>query len=598
MNAIIPDETHKQKPDANTLQLHNLTLEDQTSFAQSIETQFNSWKQQRQAQELLWKRCWNAYLANTAQEEAGTLTQKSYYNPTEDNQTAGMNRPLIYQSIEALHANLISNLFPPSGNFFNVIGETEADHQQAKPLEDIMKTKLETARFQEAFSLYLKQMLVCGTSVLSVPWKKETQLQETWQPIKNFGMTIGYEPTMTEEITYDAPEFQVLDLFNTYLDPQAKNPQQATLIHQLEKTLEELEGQGWYRNLETVAEQLQQQHQAQNKGMNKGNKQAPTVSLQAEKLTLLECWGDFQFNGKTYHNHVTTLIKETSTLIRLEPIGYRNGQKPFVIGILTPIPHQLYGLGAVEKSLGLQNAVNLLTNQKLDALNLTIHPPFTYLIQDDIFDPTHLSTKPGALIPVKDHNTIRPLPMPVGNLTLAYEEIQDLKQEILETTGSLRLMTNTNQASTGGNQTATEINAYLQSGERKYSHLLSHLEQTSVEPLLNKVFSHLQQFWNTPETLRLLQPDDTVIFKPVQPKNLKRLKVSFKVSGSRGMLQNKEELDHMLFFIKVLQSLPEIRNSINFIELAKGIYDKMGLTNIKNVFTNPFKQPPTTPPMG
>jgi hypothetical protein len=188
--------------------------------------------------------------------------------------------------------------------------------------------------------------------------------------------------------------------------------------------------------------------------------------------------------------------------------------------------------------------------------------------------------------------------MPVGNLTLAYEEIQDLKQEILETTGSLRLMTNTNQASTGGNQTATEINAYLQSGERKYNQVLSHLEQTSVEPLLNKVFSHLQQFWNTPETLRLLQPDGTVIFKPVQPKNLKRLKVSFKVSGSRGMLQNKEELDHMLFFIKVLQSLPEIRNSINFIELAKGIYDKIGLTNIKNVFTNPFRQPPTTPPMG
>jgi hypothetical protein len=589
-----PNDIIQPKPDANTLQLNNLSPEDQSSFAQSLEAQFNNWKQQRQAQELIWKRCWNAYLANTAQEEIGTRTPKSYYNPTEDNQTAGMNRPLIYQSIEALHANLMSNLFPPSGTFFSVIGETEADHQQAKPLEDIMKTKLETAHFQEAFSLYLKQLLVCGTSILSVPWKKETQLQETWQPIKHFGMTIGYEPTLTEEMTYDAPEFQVLDLFNTYLDPQAKNPQQATLIHQLEKTLDELEAQGWYSNLEAIAEQLQQSQAQYN---NKGNKQDTTSALQAEKLTLLECWGDFQFNGKTYHNHVATLIKETSTLIRLEPIGYRNGQKPFVIGTLTPIPHQLYGLGAVEKSLGLQNAINLLTNQKLDALNLTIHPPFTYLIQDDIFDPTHLSTQPGALIPVKDHNTIRPLPMPTGNLALAYEEIQDLKQEILETTGSLRLMTNTNQASTGGNQTATEINAYLQSGERKYSQLLSHIEQTSVEPLLNKAFSHLQQFWHTPETLRLLQPDGSVIFKPVQPKNLKRLKVSFKVTGSRGMLQNQEELNHMLFFIKVLQNLPEIRTSINFVELAKAIYDKIGLTNIKNVFFNPFKQPPSNPPI-
>jgi hypothetical protein len=565
-----------------TLQLNQLTEADQAQFAQSIETQFNSWKQQRQAQESLWKRCWKAYLANNAQEEESSILKKTYYNPNEDNQTAGMNRPLIYQSIEALHANLMSNLFPPSGNFFTIVGETETDHQQAKPLEDIMKAKLQTASFQEAFSLYLKQLLICGTSVLSVPWKKETQLQETWVPIKKLGMTIGYEPTLTEQVVYDAPEFQVLDLFNTYLDPQAKNPNQATLIHQLEKTLEELEAQGWYNNLEVVEERLLQQQAKKTKGSQAAN----TPTLQAEKLTLLECWGDFQFNAITYPNHVATLIKETNTLIRLEPIGYRNGQKPFVVSTFTPIPHHLYGLGAVEKSLGLQNAINLLTNQKLDALNLTIHPPFTYLIQDDIFDPSHLSTKPGALIPVKDHNTIRPLPMPSSNLTLAYEEIQDLKQEILETTGSLRLMTNTNQATTGGNQTATEINAYLQSGERKYSQVLSHLEQTALEPLLNKVFSHLQQFWNTPETLRLIQPDGTVIFKPIQPQNLKRLKVSFKVAGSRGMAQNQQELSHMLVFIKILQSLPEVGKIINFGELIKAIYDKLGLKDAKTVFTD------------
>ena len=176
--------------------------------------------------------------------------------------------------------------------------------------------------------------------------------------------------------------------------------------------------------------------------------------------------------------------------------------------------------------------------------------------------------------------------MPSSNLTLAYEEIQDLKQEILETTGSLRLMTNTNQATTGGNQTATEINAYLQSGERKYSQVLSHLEQTALEPLLNKVFSHLQQFWNTPETLRLIQPDGTVIFKPIQPQNLKRLKVSFKVAGSRGMAQNQQELSHMLVFIKILQSLPEVGKIINFGELIKAIYDKLGLKDAKTVFTD------------
>jgi hypothetical protein len=496
----------------------------------------------------------------------------------------------VFQSVEALHANVMATLFPPNGKFFTVVGKTEADHQLAKPLlEEIMQNKLESAGFQEAFSLYLKQLLICGTSVLSVPWKKETQLTETWQPVKKLGMTIGYEPTLQENVVYDAPEFQVLDMKNVYLDPQAKNLQSATLIHQLEKTLAELEQQGWYSNLSALQERLRQLRERQNT-----NSTATPLALQAEKLTLLECWGDFQFDGTVYKNHVATIIQETNTLIRLEPIGYRNGEKPFIIGTLTPIPHQLYGLGAVERSLGLQNAINLLTNQKLDALNLSIHPPFTYLIQDDLFDPTHLSTKPGALIPVKDHNTIRPLPMPNSNLTLAYEEIQDLKQEILETTGSLRLMTNTNQATIGGNPTATEVNAYLQSGERKYGQLLSHLEQTSVEPMLNKVFAHLQQFWQNPETLRFIQPDGSVLFKPVQPKHIKRLQVFFKMMGSRGFLQNQQELSNMLFFIKILQNLPQVGRVINFVELAKTIYDKIGLKNQKSIFVEPTPPAPTS----
>lgn len=584
------DTPHTFNP--NTLLLNTLSPAEQTSFASGIQELFTSWKQQRQGLEKTWECCWQAYLANTAEDADTTpLLNKTYYTPTEQSKVAGLNRPLVFQSVEALHANIMATLFPPNGKFFTVVGKTETDHQLAKPmLEDIMQNKLETAGFQEAFSLYLKQLLICGTSILSVPWKKETQLTETWQPIKKLGMTVGYEPLTTETVVYDAPEFEVLNMKHVYLDPQAKNPQRATLIHQLEKTLAELEQQGWYSNLSTVQEQLRQlREQLQ-------NSYTATTPLQAEKITLLECWGDFQFDGTVYHNHVATVISETNTLIRLEPIGYRNGEKPFIVGTLTPIPHQLYGLGAVERSLGLQNAINLLTNQKLDALNLSIHPPFTYLIQDDLFDPTHLSTKPGALIPVKDHNTLRPLPMPNSNLPLAYEEIQDLKQEILETTGSLRLMTNTNQATIGGNPTATEINAYLQSGERKYSQLLSHLEQTSVEPLLNKVFAHLQQFWQEPETLRFIQPDGSVLFKPVQPKHIKRLQVFFKMMGSRGFLQTQQELNNMLFFIKILQSLPQVGRVINFVELAKTIYNKIGLKDSNAVFIEPTQpQPPVSP---
>lgn len=112
--------------------------------------------------------------------------------------------------------------------------------------------------------------------------------------------------------------------------------------------------------------------------------------------------------------------------------------------------------------------------------------------------------------------------------------------------------------------------------------------------MLNKVFAHLQQFWQNPETLRFIQPDGSVLFKPVQPKHIKRLQVFFKMMGSRGFLQNQQELSNMLFFIKILQNLPQVGRVINFVELAKTIYDKIGLKNQKSIFVEPTPPAPTS----
>lgn len=69
--------------------------------------------------------------------------------------------------------------------------------------------------------------------------------------------------------------------------------------------------------------------------------------------------------------------------------------------------------------------------------------------------------------------------------------------------------------------------------------------------------------------------------------------------GSRGFLQNQQELNNMLFFIKILQSLPQVGRVINFIELAKNIYNKIGLKDSKSVFMEPMQPPvpPTNPIM-
>ena len=145
-------------------------------LAASVVEDYRRWKQARTQLENKWRECWEAYLCDV---------RSLYAQPDIDTaDRSRIVRPVLYEAVEAIHANLLNALFPANEQFFTVIGRTEEDHRNARLIEEFLRNKLEEAGFMEKYALFLKQAIVTGNSVAAVPWKKVREVRRIDEPVR------------------------------------------------------------------------------------------------------------------------------------------------------------------------------------------------------------------------------------------------------------------------------------------------------------------------------------------------------------------------------------------------------------------------------
>ena len=545
------------------------------TLVQSVTGDYRRWKQARARLEDTWRECWEAYLCDV----------KALYTEPDDNAAdrSRVARPVLYEAVESIHSNILNAMFPASERFFSVLGKREQDQKNARAIEEFLRNKIEAASFFEKYALFLKQAVITGNTVAAVPWCKETRKRRKQVPVTLLGVTVGHRRETVEELIYNGPAFEVIDMFDFLIDPDAPDFEQAKVIRRVKRSLSSLRQISAYTNLEGLerASLLEDDTRKRAKraafGMEASSGDNPT----SDEVTLLEAWGDFRVGDRVFENYVCVIAND-QRVIRFEQNPYDHGKKPFIYSTFIPVPNEVYGIGAIEKSLGLQHAINTLTNQKLDVINLSINSPFTYLINDDVFDPNMLVTRPGALIPVKSHDTLKPVEY-LNNFTVAFNEIAELKSEIQEATGALKYFTGSESGASPA-RTATEVSALVSGGTQKFSFFIAHLENTSLEPFVRMVFENAKQFLSEPETLRVPGKDGNTEFIQLLPELLLDAECVFRIDGSRGGLMKEQELSAMIAFIELAGKDPEVRAQIDVMALYRKIYRRLGFQDEEQIF--------------
>lgn len=479
-----------------------------------VKSEYDRFKTARQNVEEDWLEYWSLYLGTpqaVAHQRDSVLKTVGVVNTDWRHR---LNVGKSFEIVETIHGYLMAAIFP-NNEWFNVIPVSAGYAELARIVKKYVANKLYDCNFRASFENFLRQLLITGNSVMALPWRYETKkwkknVKVSRPVLDEFGYTeekVKWEVVEEERIIKNHPEFETLDMFDCYLDPVAANPNDAAFIRRMLKTRSEviqLVNDGYYENttpydvcclpsVNSSAEDSEKRTLRQFQGV-----ETPDPFSMSDTVELIEYWGDIHCDGQTYHDVVATVLG--GSLVRYETNPYWSG-KPFVVGTCTPLTQTPYSIGVTQPNAGLLHQLNIITNQRLDNLELAVDEMWT-LKADGVLQPEDVTTEPGKVFLVSEHDDLQPVARSQNNFSVTYQEASVLETTIDRNAGTGALIS-ANNARSGERVTAAEIQAVRDAGGNRLSNLHKHIEDTSLYPMLSKVYRLMQQFVTEPEVVRV-----------------------------------------------------------------------------------------------
>lgn len=538
-----------------------------------VKNRLETFRVVRDEVEETWLECWAKYINSPATKkylENSTIKHIGDVGTDWRHKLAGGK---CYESVETIVGYLMAATFP-NRDWFNVEPLTPGDSdnlKRARLIKRLVTNKLDDAQFKAQWNIFIRQLVVTGTSVIALPWRREEKETYKHVPLNSStdGLTEDYEIQSEMTVDYDAPCIEVLDVFDCYIDPYVTDPNRGAFIRKLRVNKGELidmvrEGtydcpldvivntstDSGYNDTSSTRRQFINQFE----GL-QTNSWHPT-----EQIELIEYWGDvYTDDGECDKNMVVTLLGD-------ECIGYEKctfwGGKPFIIGTYSMTGHSPYGYGGVEPTLGLLHQLDTVTNQRLDNLELAINSMWT-LKSDGVLEPDDVYTEPGRVFQVSDHNDLQPLQTQGQAWTVTYQEAGLLESSIDKVFGTGNYI-NAGQQRSGERVTATEVAAVRDAGGNRLNIVHNHIESTALIPFLSKVFTLVQQYTDKDQTLRV--PGDGAgeyDYFSISPEDVST-PMKLRPIGSDNVIERKAFIQDRLEFIQTVTSIPQFAEMIDY----------------------------------
>lgn len=533
-----------------------------------VTTQYKHYQTDRKTMEELWLTMWASYLGTR---EAVEFVDKKILKTVGNVKTDWRHKTQVgkaFETIETLHSYFMQAFFP-NQNWFSLESRYADNSLTARVLEYYLSNKLEDWKFKQEFSSYLRQLIICGTSVIAIPWSDEKI------------------------------EFEVLDIFDCYFNPRSRSIEESPFIRRVLKTRAELiEGvNSNFYNSDLTPDKVVQitpnntfsevYYDTGSQTFNEFRGISVRDFSFTDKISTLEFWGDIHLPYAIIKNVVVHIVSDH--LLRFQDNTYEGG-KPFVVGSYIPVIRQSYGLGALQSSLGMLVQMNNTVNQMLDGVELALNPMYT-IIQDQVTDPEDVFSEPGKKIPVEDHGAIQPMVPPPNNFNLSYQQVQYLEQMVNQNVG-LGPLLGVGQPRGGERVTAAEINAVIEAGGNRQTGVYAHIQTDSLLPILNKTVQNVQQFWRGYDYIEFQDNSTQNIFEIDIDKDTFNFDYDIRPKGSEHVAQREELSSRRSQILSLALSLPpEVQSSIDITRLFLDIVDSVLYENAEKYLIQQEEEP-------
>ena len=437
--------------------------------------------------------------------------------------------PLTHEGITTINAEILTQMLPFE-EFFSVDADEDAPPGSGEAATAEILYWLERIKFRKVSKPLMMQAAILGTSPFELSWHQRWKLTtrglnitagdpdgqmtsegfaQDVRLLAKDGAKLQFSPDREHEMIYDGPRLMVLELFDTVYDlnaPATDDNNDIWRINRRRVSAAELmrmgqEHPGGYHVYENI-DKIQREGES---GVGEDGDSTQEIRLQALGLAasarhdapgvdVKEFQGDFTFSiegeVKLYENVIVTVAND-ETLLRFEDNPRPRGRLPIQQLVYSPsgILNQVYGIGAVEPTLGLDSAANATLNQSIDIAGKIIKGQHSVRRQyADQIDLEALESGVSPFIFVHDHDDIEtikwsPQAMDLVALIGMFRQFHEVAM------GQPRNIT-TEQYQ----KTATELMQIGGQVQVRFKDLIADFEEGWLEPLLQDLLTLRGEF--------------------------------------------------------------------------------------------------------
>ena len=373
------------------------------------------------------------------------------------------------------------------------------------------------------------------------------------------------------------------------------------VIHELYLTLSDLkrrEQAGIYKNVKEVQELLQKR--------DGGSKQIPSMDLEEPRkyasgieseevnsnrkrgLRIVEWYGYFDLDEDGIEEAImVTIALDSKTLLRCVQTS---AKRPFVLVRFNPILNKVTGESVPGILAEINDEVNTIHNQRVDAVTIT-NIPFFFFDPMAGFNPNNIQLTPGLGIPVNgspSQAVYFPSLSTVKPEMYKEEEILNLIAERLVGAGA-----NTQGVIQTKRVSATEIAAIDKRAGVRFLTILNRIK-AGITKTANLVLSLDKEFLPDEVSIRVIGLDLPIQFKSIYRKDIQG-NVDVLINGNSIVDEQSAKSDQFQVYQMSLTNPLIMSDETALYEVTKDTYAKMGVKRIDAYLRRPASAIPRMP---
>ena len=484
-----------------------------------------------------------------------------------------MSLPDIYELAQTLKSHISQNLYSHADAMFDVSGTTPETQMYANRQKAMLVNTFEQMNIENILDKVIDSIVETGETTLFVGW--DTKIKQIRRPFTlEEQLQSGYEPgfVIEEKVIYDNakikhinPEDFVFDKFDV------DNWDSCAKIYRTYRTMDDIISDKSNNLLNEVKKEILRGVVA------KKRRTENDRSVDDNKLEILEYWGDIELaNGKILKNKIV-VVAGRREIIRFEANPFVIN--PFIYANVIEDPRTGRGISPLRVALVLNSISSTILNEQLDALALMMNPPYLapkgcFKGQQDV-RPGKIIEYDAALMPQP------PTPLEFDKAMVGWDFLNYFKSTIESATGIFKNMAGDIQPV---NRTATELNYSANGQEARLNMMLDAINRKVIIPMVEKTAEIIANFKLGRELIAVNDHGNTG-FLEIDDK-IRNANYIYRYGDRKATFERKTRIKELFEVLKNLAELPNVKESVNWLECFKFALEQYGIENANNFLTD------------